>query len=56
MHPAEYAEFLSWRIDAMDAQLEELQPNWEVPGLKRSYVDLTVCGVLTELYDRLAAA
>lgn len=54
MHPAEYAEFLTARIGALESQLQQYQPDWEVPSLKRSYVDLTVYGTLANLYDWLA--
>jgi hypothetical protein len=50
MHPAQYAEMLTARIDALDAEISALQPDWDVPSLQQSYTRSEVYGALRDLY------
>lgn len=48
---ADYAQLLAAEIEALDAKIKELQPDWDVPSLKRSYTEAEVCSALLNLYD-----
>lgn len=51
MHPAHYAAMLDARIEALDAEMQELQSAWDVPSLQQSYLHAEVYTALRELYD-----
>lgn len=51
VHPAQYAAMLDARIEALDAEMQELQPSWDVPSLQQSYVHAEVYTALRDLYD-----
>lgn len=51
MHPAEYAAMLDERIDALDAEIRALEPDWDVLSLQQSYVRSEVYGALRDVYD-----
>lgn len=51
MHPDQYAQILTDRIDDLDSEMAQLQPAWDVPSLQQSYVRAEVYTALRDLYD-----
>lgn len=44
-------DMLTARIDALDAEMSALQPEWDVPSLQQSYTRSEVYGALRDIYD-----
>lgn len=51
MRPDQYAQMLTDRIDALDSEIQALQPEWDVPSLQQSYARSEVYVALRDLYD-----
>ena len=51
MHPDQYAQMLTDRIDDLDSEMAQLQPSWDVPSLQQSYTRSEVYGALRDIYD-----
>ena len=51
MRPEQYADMLTARIDALDAEMSALQPEWDGPSLQQSYTRSEVYGALRDIYD-----
>lgn len=44
-------DMLTARIDALDAEMSALQPEWDGPSLQQSYTRSEVYGALRDIYD-----
>ncbi len=51
MVPERYAEVLAEEIANLDARIEALQPDWQVPTLQQSYLHSAVYAALVKVCD-----
>ena len=51
INDADYAQVLEHEIEALDAQIKALLPDWDVPSLKRSYTESEIYCALRNFYD-----
>jgi hypothetical protein len=51
INDADHAQLLEHEIEALDAQIKALLPDWDVPSLKRSYAESEIYCALRNFYD-----